>query len=99
MQNENITLETLPKAAANILIEIGQIKKLLLESINVQNNRHEQELYTTVEVCAFLKISKSSLAKLRASGLPCIRIDSNIRFDIEAVLSFIKSKQANERAP
>lgn len=54
-------------------------------------------LLTEKEILQILKISRTTLSKLRKNGLPFIRItDKAIRYSKEDVLEWINRKQVKE---
>lgn len=67
-----------------------QIEAAVKELLMTKTNAVSDDVFlTTQEVADLLKISKSSVIKLREKGLPSIKIFDSVRFKKIEVLKFI----------
>ncbi|MGE0821734.1 MAG: excisionase family DNA-binding protein [Candidatus Binatia bacterium] len=52
-----------------------------------------QNLLTAVELKDTLKVSLPAIRKWTREGMPCLRFGRLVRFDLEAVLAWMKERQ------
>ncbi|MFR1436466.1 MAG: helix-turn-helix domain-containing protein [Acutalibacteraceae bacterium] len=50
-------------------------------------------LFTEHELSKFLKVSSVTLYRLRLSGMPCLRVGGQLRYDLDAVLEWLQSEK------
>ena len=50
-------------------------------------------LLTERELSKFLKVSIVTLYRLRLSGMPCIRVGCQLRYDLSAVLKWLDTER------
>lgn len=50
-------------------------------------------LLTERELSKFLKVSIVTLYRLRLSGMPCIRVGGQLRYDLSAVLKWLDTER------
>jgi predicted DNA-binding transcriptional regulator AlpA len=55
-------------------------------------------LLTTAELCTFLRLSRSSVWRLRQAGLPTLAVRGLLRFDRERVLAWLAEPAASAPA-
>ena len=53
----------------------------------------QEDLWTQEELIAYLKISRASVYKLRAAGLPFIKLGRRVLFRKNDILAFIESQK------
>ena len=54
-------------------------------------------LFTEHELSKFLKVSSVTLYRLRFSGMPCLRVGGQLRYDLDAVLAWLQSEKEEVR--
>lgn len=54
-------------------------------------------LFTEHELSKFLKVSSVTLYRLRLSGMPCLRVGGQLRYDLDAVLEWLQSEKEEVR--
>jgi len=57
-----------------------------------QSNLSAERLWTTLDVREFIQCSSRNVANLRNVGLPFVKIGQLVRFDPEAVKSWLRSQ-------
>ena len=73
-----------------------QIETAVKELSTAKANAVSDDVFlTTQEVADLLKISKSTVIKLRGQGLPSIKIFDSVRFSKKAVLKFIHDQNGD----
>jgi len=73
---------------------ISTVEKYI--DIKVTNALKGQKLLVdSDELAKQLMVSKSTVVKLRKQGLPTLRIGDSVRFDPNAVISFLKNNTKN----
>lgn len=55
-----------------------------------------QQVMNKEQLCKFIGISRSTLDALRKQGLPWYRLGKSVRFNLEAVLEWLKEQEVRE---
>jgi hypothetical protein len=84
-----ITLE-IPRGALDVLREI--VAEACAEALEGQPDR--PALHTIEGICAALQISRPTLARLRADGLPTIIVGDSPRYKLDEVLEWLRNQSA-----
>lgn len=74
-----------------LLMTLDDFQKRLEDAMShaVAANAREPELLTASALCERLDISRPTLRKLRAAGLPCITVGTGLRFRLTDVLRWL----------
>jgi excisionase family DNA binding protein len=52
----------------------------------------DNELLTMQELCAWVKVSRSTVDRWRKEGLPCIKTERLIRFEKDQIIEWLKNQ-------
>jgi len=56
-----------------------------------------KDLITTKELCEKLRVSLRTLARMRANGMPCIKMSNKmVRYDLDEVMKWIKGRDEEQ---
>jgi excisionase family DNA binding protein len=85
----------------------AQLEALVQKAVkDGMHNQSQFQLVTTEELMEILKVTKMSIHNWRKEGwLPCIKLGSNVRFNLEEVMKVInernsrKGKRTNKKNP
>lgn len=53
----------------------------------------EEQVMTKEELATFLKVTQRTIDRLRKEGMPFFKVGTNIRFDKEEVLNWLKENE------
>lgn len=54
-----------------------------------------EEIFTREQLAKFLQVTERTIDRLRKEGMPFFKIGTNIRFEKEAVLKWLKENDKN----
>ena len=85
-----ISFESLPKAVAQLINEVREMKRLLLESSN-EPKVQEDELFTVDQCAEFLRLSKPTIYGLISKGdLPVMKRSKRCYFSKLELMEYLR---------
>src|SRR4030095_17025619 len=88
---EQLTLENLPKAFANLALEVSEIKQLLLSRSNEVTNQSTDQLLTVHETAEFLSLAVPTVySMVSRRELPVMKRSKRLYFSRSELMSYLK---------